>query len=226
MKGTLLNTAAIVAGSGVGLALRRGLPAGIRETLLQGLALAVMLIGIQMGLRTQNIIIVIISMVAGGITGQTLKIDKSLERFGGWLSARFGDESGAFGQAFISASLIFCIGAMAVVGAIQDGLGGDAAILYAKSALDAIAAAVFASALGPGVALAAASVLLYQGTITLIAGWFGAILNDAVIREVTAVGGLLIVGLGVSMLGTKKVNTANLLPALPAAAVLAYFWPA
>lgn len=226
MKGTLVNTAAVVVGSGLGLLLRRGIPQRYQRTVVQGLGLAVLLVGLQMAFKTQNILVVIFSMAAGGLVGEALRIDAALDRFGGWVAARVGAESGTFGQAFISTSLMFCVGAMAIVGAIQDGLSGDPTTLYAKSMLDAVMSAVFASTLGPGVALSAASVLLYQGGITLLAGWLGALLEGAVIREITAVGGVLIVGISLSMLEIKKINVANLLPAVPVAAAIALLWPA
>lgn len=226
MKGTIVNTAAVVVGSVLGLLLRRGIPERYHRTVIQGLSLAVFLVGLQMALKTQNILIVIFSMTAGALVGEALKIDTTLDRFGRWVAARFNAESGTFGQAFISTSLMFCIGAMAIVGAIQDGLSGDPATLYAKSMIDGVVSAVFASTLGPGVALSALSIFLYQGSLTLLAGWLGSVLEGAVIREVTAVGGVLIIGISLSMLEIKKINVANLLPAVPVAAAIALLWPA
>ena len=226
MKGTLVNTVAIVAGSGLGLLLRRGIPERFQRTVMQGLSLAVALVGLQMALKTENVLVVIFSMAAGAIVGEALKIDTALDRFGRWIAARLNAESGTFGQAFISTSLMFCVGAMAIVGAIQDGLSGDPATLYAKSMIDGVVSAVFASTLGPGVALSAVSVLVYQGSITLLAGWLGSVLEGAVVREVTAVGGVLIIAISLSMLEIKKINVANLLPAVPVAAAIALIWPA
>jgi len=226
VKGTLVNAAAIVAGSGLGLLLKRGIPARCQQTLLQGMSLAVILIGLQMAFKTQRILIVIFSMVIGGLIGEGLSIDKGLDKLGQWLTNRFSAKNGNVGEGFVSASLVYCVGAMAVVGAIQDGLTGDASTLYAKSILDGVSAVVFASTLGPGVALSAISVLVYQGLITVLAVQFSTVFNAVLIREITAVGGLLIVGIGLTLLEIKKINVANLLPAIPVAAIITLLWPA
>jgi uncharacterized membrane protein YqgA involved in biofilm formation len=179
-----------------------------------------------MAFKTQNILIVIISLVIGGVIGERVKLEARLDGFGDWISNRFGNGSDNLGQGFISASLLFCVGAMAVVGSIQDGLTGDATTLYVKSILDGVMSVVLASTLGAGVGLSAITILAYQGLITIIAGLFGAIFNELLIKEVTAVGGLLIVGIALSMMEIKKINVANLLPAVPVAALLALLWSA
>jgi uncharacterized protein len=226
MKGTLVNSVAVLAGSGLGLLLKREIPARFQQILQQGLGLAVILIGLQMALKTQNILIVIFSMTIGALLGEFFQIGARLDRVGDWVTARFSTVSGNAGQGFISASLVFCVGAMSLVGAMQEGLTGDATTLYAKSLLDGVTSVVFASAMGAGVALSAITVLIYQGVITFLAGWFSTIISDALIKEITAVGGILIVGIACSMLEIKKINVANLLPAIPVAAILTLLWPA
>ena len=192
---------------------------------MQGLALAVGLIGLQMALKTQNILIVILSIVLGGLLGEFFVIDERLVKLGNWLTLRMGGKYGSVGDGFITGSLVFCVGAMAIVGSIQEGLTGDASTLYAKSMLDAVAAAVFASGMGVGVALSGISVLLYQGTITLLAGSLSNIIAGGMITEMSAVGGLLILGISLLMLEIKTIKVANLLPAVPIAAILTAFWP-
>lgn len=226
MKGTLVNAAAVLAGSGIGLFFRKGIPPRFQQTVMQGIALTVFLIGLQMALKAQNIVVVILSIVLGGIIGEILKIDWHLDRLGEWLNGRLGREYGNVGQGFITASLLFCVGAMAIVGSLQDGLTGDATTLYAKSTLDAISSIVFASSMGIGVALSSIVILIYQGGITMLAGLFSTILSTAVVTEMTAVGGLLIVGISLMILEIKSVKVANLLPAIPMAAVLTILWPA
>ncbi|MDR3589265.1 MAG: DUF554 domain-containing protein [Negativicutes bacterium] len=226
MKGTLVNAAAVLAGSGLGLLLKKEIPARFQKTLMQGLGLAVILIGLQMAMKTQNILIVIFSLTLGALIGEALNLGAWLDRIGGWVTDRFSTAGGNAGQGFISASLVFCVGAMSIVGAIQDGLTGDATTLYAKSMLDGITSVVFASAMGAGVALSAVMVLVYQGLITFLAGWFSTIISDALVKEITAVGGILIVGIACSMLEIKKINVANLLPAIPVAAIITLLWPA
>lgn len=226
IKGTVVNAVAIVAGTAAGLLLRRGIQERYQQTVLSGVAMSVGLIGITMALKTQNILLVIVSMVLGGLLGELLDIDARLERLGAKLTRRLGQQYGDIGQGFVTASLVFCVGAMAVVGSIQDGMTGDASTLYAKATLDGIASAVFASSMGAGVALSAAPVFLYQGAISLAAAAFGATLPPAAVTEMTAVGGLLIVGISMRMLRLGQVRIANLLPAVFVAAALACFWPA
>ena len=169
IQGSVVNAAAIVAGTAVGLLLRKGIQERYQQTVLAGVAMSVGLIGVTMALKTQNILLVIVSMVLGGLVGELLDIDARLERMGALLTQRLGAQYGNVGQGFVTASLVFCVGAMAVVGAIQDGMTDDAATLYAKATLDGIASAVFASSMGAGVALSALPVLAYQGGISLAA---------------------------------------------------------
>jgi len=225
MKGTLVNAAAVLAGSAAGMLLKRGIPEKYQQTVMQGIGLAVGVIGLQMAFKTQNILIVIISLVLGALLGEAVNIDGLLNRLGAWLTNRLGSQYGNVGQGFVTASLVYCVGAMAVVGSIQDGLTGDANTLYAKSMLDGIAAIVFTSSMGVGVALSSVSILLYQGIITLLAGYFSALVTDSIITELTAVGGVLIIGISLLMLEIKQIKVANLLPAIPVAAIIAAVWP-
>ena len=228
MKGTLVNAVAIILGSGVGLALKQGIPEKYQNTLVQGMSLAVGIIGLQMALKTQNVLIVILGIAVGAIIGEALNIDGGLNKIGAWLSDKLSSgEAGPsnIGRGFVTATLVYCIGAMAVVGSIQDGLTGDTGILYAKSLLDGIISVVFTSSMGIGVAFSSVSVLVYQGLITLLAGFFSEVLSEQVITELTATGGILIVGVSILMLEIKNIKLANLLPAIPAAAAIAYFWP-
>ena len=229
MKGTLVNVAAVVVGSGLGLVLKRGIPEKYQNTIMHGMALAVGVIGLQMAFKTENMLIVILGLAAGAVIGEALNIDGGLNQIGNWLSEKLGgkDRPGQnnIGHGFVTASLVYCIGAMAVVGAIQDGLTGDTSTLYAKSLLDGITSIVFASSMGVGVTFSSLSILAYQGSITLLAGFFSSVLSDRVVTELTATGGILIVGVSILMLEIKKIKLANLLPAIPAAAALAYFWP-
>ncbi len=225
MKGTLVNAAAVITGAAVGLLLKRGMPERYQQTIMQGLGLAVGIIGLQMAFKTQNILIVILSIVVGAVLGEALNIDAWLNKLGNWLTAKLGNQYGNVGEGFVTASLVYCIGAMAVVGSIQDGLTGDASTLYAKSMLDGISAIVFASTLGIGVALSSISVLIYQGSITALAGAFSTLLTGSIITELTAVGGVLIIGISLLMLEVKKIKVANLLPAIPAAVIITALWP-
>lgn len=225
MKGTLVNAATVLVGAGAGLMLKKGIPEKFQTTVMQGVALSVGLIGLQMAFKTQNMLIVIISMVLGALVGEIINIDRWLNNIGDQLTAKLGKQYGDVGQGFVTASLVFCVGAMAIVGSLQDGLTGDASTLYAKATLDGITSAVFASSMGIGVAFSSFAILVYQGTLTLLASLFGNILSTSSITEMTAVGGLLIVAISLLMLEIKQIRVANLLPAIPIAAVMAMFWP-
>jgi len=231
MIGSLINAAAILVGSGLGLSLRGGISQRFRDTLTQGLALCVMLIGSLGAIRTQDVMIPILCMVVGGLAGEAVNIEKRLQALGDSaqrLAARAsrGGDAGGFSQGFVTASLVFCVGAMAIVGSLDSGLRGDHTTLIAKSALDGVTSIIFASTLGPGVALSALAVLLYQGAIALCAQQVAGLLTEPIILEMSAVGGLLIVGIGVNMLGLTKLRIGNLLPAifLPPACIPLMNW--
>lgn len=214
MKGTITNTVAITLGAGLGLLMQKGIPARYKATIMQGLSLAVFLIGTQMALKTENILIVIASVVCGGLLGEWVNLDDKLSHMGKWFEQRLNMSSGNLSKGFVTSSLVYCVGSMAIVGALQDGLTGNAEVLYAKSVLDGISAVIFASTLGVGVMLSAVSVFFYQGLITLLAHYTGPLLTPGVITEMTATGGLLIIGIAANMLEVASIKVANLLPAI------------
>lgn len=220
MKGALVNFAAIIAGSMLGLILKKGIPEPYKETIMHGLGLAVMMIGFKMALVTENILIVIVSIAVGAFVGEVMGIDAILNHLGAILTEKLGTRYGDVGKGFVTATLIFCIGAMAIVGSIQEGLTGDASTLYAKSIIDGIAAIIFSAAMGIGVAFAAVPVFLYQAAITVGSSFLGEVISKAAINELTAVGGVLIIAISFTMLEIKKIRVANLLPAVPIAVLL------
>jgi len=224
MKGTIVNAMSIIGGSLAGLLIKSGIPEKSQQTIMQGLGMTTFIIGVQMAIKSQNILIVILSVVMGALVGEALAIDKNLQRLGDWLTSKVGTRYGNVGEGFVTGSLIYCVGAMAIVGAIQDGLTGDASTLYAKSMLDGVMAVVLTASLGIGVGLSSISILIYQGGITLLAGQVGSVFSEAVIREMTAVGGVLILGIAMIVMDIKKINVANLLPAIPLAAVITILW--
>lgn len=214
MIGTLINMVAILAGSALGLLLRKGIPDRLRDTVMQGLGLCVLLIGASGALKTADTMCVIISIVVGGLLGAAVNIERQLERLGEAAEKKFAHSEGGFANGFVTASLVYCVGAMAIVGSMDSGLRGDHATLIAKSALDGVSAIFFASALGPGVALSAVAVFVYQGAIALLATWIAPLLTDPIINEMSAVGGLLIIGIGLNMIYDKHISVGNLLPAI------------
>ena len=165
-------------------------------------------------LKTADTMCVIISIVVGGLIGAAVNIERQLERLGEAAEKKFAHSEGGFANGFVTASLVYCVGAMAIVGSMDSGLRGDHATLIAKSALDGVSAIFFASALGPGVALSAVAVFVYQGAIALLATWIAPLLTDPIITEMSAVGGLLIIGIGLNMIYDKHISVGNLLPAI------------
>ena len=233
LTGTLVNAAAILAGSLLGMLLTwlaghfsTLLPAGstllaerLKTIIMQGVALCVMYLGISGCLEGNNSLIAILSMVLGALIGELLDLDKRMRSLGDWVQKRTEHLVTNGGQAsisegFVTASLLFCVGAMAIVGALQDGLTGDHSTLFAKSLLDGISSIVFGASLGLGVTFSAVAILLYQGSISLLASFLQPYLGDAVIAEMTCVGSLLIVALSLNMLGLTKIKVMNLVPAI------------
>ncbi len=216
LLGTIVNAAVIIIGAMLGNFLKSGFPERFKATLMQAISLAVILIGLSMALKTQNAMVVTLSIVIGGVIGELLRIEDWLNSLGLKLEQRFGGDSGNFAKAFVSASLVYCVGAMAIMGALESGLTGNYNTLFIKSILDGVSSIVFASSMGIGVAFAALPVFLYQGGITLAAVYIKPLLTDAIIREMTATGGLLIFGIGVNILtgGKVQIKVGNLLPAI------------
>lgn len=210
--GPLVNGAAALGGALIGLLFRR-IPARVRDIVQQVLGAAAALIGLSMALEKPNFLIVIASLAIGAAIGQSLEIEERLERFAERLRSRVGGQGG-FVEGFMLATLVWCIGAMAVLGAIQSGLTDHNTILFTKSALDGTSAIFFAAAFGPGVAVAAASVFLYEAVIAGLATLVAPLLGSAVIAPLTYVGGVLIALIGLNMLGAVKIRVGNLLPAI------------
>jgi uncharacterized membrane protein YqgA involved in biofilm formation len=215
MEGTIVNVAAVVVGGLSGIRLRR-LPGRVREMIMQAIGLATLLIGVQMGLETRNLLGIIVSLVLGAVIGEALHIEEGLDDLGRWAERRLGgtEEQAAFTRAFVTSSLLFCVGPLTLLGAIQDGLGQPPLLLYTKSLLDGITAVAIGAALGAGVLLSAVTVLVYQGTLTLAAGFVQRLMTPEMTRELTATGGVLIVALGLGILQIRRIRVANLLPAL------------
>ncbi|MDY0235014.1 MAG: DUF554 domain-containing protein [Gudongella sp.] len=214
MLGTMVNTVAIVVGAFVGVFLNKGIKEEYTKTIMDGMALTVIIIGIMSAIEMENLILVLGSIVVGSIIGEKLDLDKRLEKLGDNLGKRFGKGDSNFSKGFIMASLVYCIGAMSIIGALESGLTGDHSTLLAKSVLDGVGAVIFSSTLGIGVAFAAIPVFLYQGGIALLAGFTKDLFTPSVIREMSAIGGILIVAIGINILGIKKIKIANMLPAI------------
>ncbi|CCH49848.1 DUF554 domain-containing protein [Pseudodesulfovibrio piezophilus] len=212
--GSIVNAIAIIGGSAIGCWLQSRFPERIRAIVFQGLGLSVLLIGIQMALKVQNILIVIFAVLLGGITGELLRLDTAFERLGNTFKKLIKSRNPQFTDGLITASLIYCIGAMAIIGAIEEGMSGDPTVLYTKAILDGFASVALAATYGSGVLFSFIPVLIYQGAMTIGANFFQQYFSEIMIAQVTACGGLLIVGIAINLLKLTEIKLANLLPAL------------
>lgn len=231
MTGTLINVAAIIIGSLLGVLLGGRLPDRLRQTVMSGLGLFTLAIGFQMFLDTQNSLVVLGSLVIGILLGEWWQVEEGIRTLGRWLERRIMPQGGAeadqaarqerFVRGFFTASLLFCVGPIAILGSIQDGLAGDYQLLAVKSVLDGFASLAFASSMGIGVLFSALPILIYQGAITLGASQLNSLVTPEMMGEMTATGGVLLMAIAVSsMLEIRQIRTGNFLPALFIAPIL------
>lgn len=226
MLGTIVNTIAVIIGATIGMLLKKGLPERLADTLMKGLGLCTLFLGISGSLKGENSMILIISMVVGALIGEGINLEEKVNRLGKWIEGRFRNKESdktSIAEGFVTASLLFCVGAMTIVGSLQSGLQGNHEMLFNKSMLDFVAAIIFASTLGVGVAFSAVFVFVYQGAITMLAQWVAPFLNDMVINEMTCVGSVIIIGLALNMLGITKLRVMNYVPAIFIPIVLCMF---
>ena len=216
LTGTIVNSAAIVAGSIAGLLLGKFIPERFSDAMEKGAALCVLYIGVDGMLAGENTLVAILSISIGAILGELLQLDEHMHQLGDWVERKFGGKGSktSLSNGFVTASLLFCVGAMAIMGALDSGLTGDHSTLYAKALLDGIISVVYASTLGIGVALSAIPIFLYQGAIALGASFLAPYLTEAVILEMKCVGSILILGLSLNMLGLTKIKVMNYVPAV------------
>lgn len=217
MFGTIVNVIAVIAGSLVGLLFRKGIPARYKEIVMSGVGLSVVLIGIKSALSSDSLMVVIFSVIIGALIGEFLKIEQRLDSLGTFLehkvSAKSSD-SGSFARGFVTASLVFCVGSMAIVGSLESGLTGNHQTLFAKSILDGVTSIIFASAMGIGVMFSSVVIFLYQGAITMTAFFIKSFLVAETISQMTSVGGLLILAIGLNLMQIAKIRVGNLLPGI------------
>jgi uncharacterized membrane protein YqgA involved in biofilm formation len=224
MIGTVVNTGTVIAGSVIGLVVGDRLPDKIKASVLNALGLVTLWIGVTMIIRGSRVLVIVASLIAGGIIGEILGIERGLERFAEWLKSRTSASSSGFVTGFVTASLLFCVGPMTVVGSIQDGTVGDPTLLLTKAVMDGFAAMALSATTGVGVIFAAVTVLVIQGGLTLLGQQLSALTAPAALDQLSAVGGLIILGLGVRLLGLKDIPVANYLPALVIIAVIAVYF--
>ena len=226
--GTAINVVAVLVGGGIGTLAGAKLPERMRQTAMQAIGIIVLLVGVTNFLEFDNPLVPLVSVVLGLVVGELIGIEDALKRFGDHLEKRFSRGESPVSRAFVTTSLLFCVGPLTVIGSLEDGLRGNYDLLSLKSALDFIAALTFASVLGWGVLLSAGTVLVVQGLLTLGAGFLEPVVTNAMISAATATGGILIAGLGLMLLELKEVRVANMLPALILAPLIvraAPLWP-
>jgi uncharacterized protein len=220
LVGTLINIATVLIGGTLGTVLGNRLPDKMRQTVVFGLGLVTAIVGMQAALGTNNVLLIMGSVLFGGILGEWARIEDGLEALGRWLEGRFGgQDERSITRAFVTASLVFCVGPLTVVGSIQDGLTGDYSLLAIKSVLDGFAALAFAATMGPGVLLSIVTIVVLQGGLSLASMSVGGILGEVTrqtpwVVEMTAAGGVLMLGISLMLLELKKIRVANMLPAV------------
>ena len=218
--GSLANALLIMCGASAGVLLRSRIPQRALELSSQGIALVVFILGTGMALKSEQPLIMTVSIAAGALTGELLGIEGAFERAAGRLEKRLGSKAEGFASGFITASLVYCTGSMAVLGAFEEGLGGYPSLLLAKGLLDGMISVAMAASLGAGVLFSCVSVFVYQAALTLAAGWMQPFMSEAAITEMSATGGLMLMAIGVNLLGLMKIRIMNLRPGLVLAVVL------
>ncbi|MBK5252210.1 MAG: DUF554 domain-containing protein [Peptostreptococcaceae bacterium] len=214
MLGTLVNAAGIIIGSTIGLLFGKRITERYNQTIIKSIALAIILMGIQNALKVQSVPFVIISLFLGSFLGEYWDIEGRLEKLGLWMEKKMAGGGNSFSKGFVTATLLHCVGSMAIIGALEGGLTGNHQILYAKSVINGVIDIVLASTLGIGVLFSSVSVLLYQGSIVIAASFLKQFLVESVVTEMSAIGGLLIMAMGLNMLDFKKIRVGNMIPAI------------
>ena len=214
MIGTIANALAIIVGGIIGLLFKNIIPEKISEALLKVIGLAVIAIGINLMLSGENFTLLIISLVIGTIKGEIIDIEGKLEKFGAFIESKMKNKESNVALGFVACTLVYCVGSMAIVGSIQSGLTGNHEILFSKAVIDGITAVTFAATMGVGVVFSGISVLVYQGTITMLASIMQSLLNPLVVSEMTAIGGVIIMGIGLNFLIENRMRVGNMLPSI------------
>lgn len=246
MTGTLVNTAAIIAGSLAGLLVRSRLPRKMVKVVFQAIGLFALVLGISMSLRSDNLLLIVISIVAGALAGEILNIEKYVRKFSDYLhglsrkktspgniysgTSDYDEEltdtasASGFAEGFITAAMLFCIGSMSILGAMEEGSGQPPTLFYTKSIMDGVTALILASSFGISVIFASIPVLVYQGSLTICAAYIMRFMGTQMIDDLTAVGGIMLIGMAINILKIKEINVLNMLPALLTIIVLSHFW--
>ncbi|HCX61832.1 DUF554 domain-containing protein [Sedimentibacter sp.] len=214
MLGTIVNAAAVIVGGLIGIFFKNVIPEKLSEALLKASGLAVIAVGVKLSLVGENLTLLIMSVIIGSGMGEFINIEGKLDKLGEYVESKMKNKGSNVTLGFVTCTLIYCVGSMSIVGAIQSGLTGNHEILFSKALLDGIMSITMAVSMGMGVVLSGLSVLVYQGTITLLAQFMQSLLSDVVITEMTAIGGVLIMAIGLNFLEIKRIKVGNMLPAI------------
>lgn len=223
MTGTWINIAAILAGGLIGLLINKKIPKRFNDIVFQAIGLFTLFLGLYLSFKTENMLILVFSLILGGLSGEWLRLEEKVEKWTNRLRFKGLDTGSRFTEGLITAFLLFCIGSMTILGAIEEGMGNKPELLITKSIMDGFSSIALSSALGIGVLFSVVPLLLYQGSLTMLAAYAGEFFSDSIINELTACGGLLLLALGLKILEIKQIKVLNLLPALIFAVLLAYF---
>ncbi|MGZ2368490.1 DUF554 domain-containing protein [Ancylomarina sp. YFZ004] len=225
MIGTIVNVGAVIIGSAIGLAFRSRIPKRLFEIVFQAIGLFTICLGLVMAFKANNMLIMVFSLVTGSLLGEWINIEKGTERLSDKIKHKLGKgDDATFSTGMITAFLLFCMGSMSILGCFEEGMGKGANLLFTKSIMDGFSAIALSAAFGIGVMFSSIPLLIYQATLTLLAILFGNIMPDAIINELTGIGGILILGLGITILDIKKIRVLNMLPALLIEVLLCYFF--
>ncbi|MDY0201068.1 MAG: DUF554 domain-containing protein [Tenuifilaceae bacterium] len=222
--GTLINVAAVVLGGSIGFLFRSRLPERITKAFFQAIGLFTLFLGFSMSLKTSNPLLLVFALIIGALVGSLFRLQDRVEGVGDLIQKRLKLKGGRFSEGMVTAFLMFCMGSMTILGAIEEGLGNEPKLLLIKSLMDGFSSIALVAALGVGVIFSVIPLLIYQGGLTLVAAWVGVSLESVVIDELTATGGILLIGLGITILGIKKIEVLNLIPALLFIIPLVYFF--
>ncbi|WP_312810418.1 DUF554 domain-containing protein [Sedimentibacter sp.] len=214
MLGTIVNAAAVIVGGLIGIFFKNVIPEKLSEALLKASGLAVIAVGVKLSLVGENLTLLIMSVIIGSGMGEFINIEGKLDKLGEYVESKMKNKGSNVTLGFVTCTLIYCVGSMSIVGAIQSGLTGNHEILFSKALLDGIMSITMAVSMGMGVVLSGLSVLVYQGTITLLAQFMQSLLSDVVVTEMTAIGGVLIMAIGLNFLEIKRIKVGNMLPAI------------
>ncbi len=224
ITGTIINIATVLLGSLIGILFRSKLPERFIKIVFQGIGLFTLVLGVSMALKSSHLLVMVFSLIIGGILGEMLRLETRVENIANQLKNKFKLGSERFSEGMVTAFLLYCMGSMTILGAIEEGLGNGFDLLLTKSIMDGFASIALASAFGTGVAFSVVPLFIYQGGLTVLTAFLGDYFSDVITNDMTAVGGVLLVGLGINILEIKKIKVLNLLPAILAAITLSWLY--